>query len=104
MSSREEIVWVYIEEFEPFINAEAYGEHPKVGRVYRGVYDTKHKIYKIAFYDELEEREELESTDLGGILIPKLQQENTAWRYKIIKLDESNINDLNSQAISLLFL
>lgn len=90
----EKIILVYTNHFKAYTDPHLYDEHPKQGRIYRAVYNSDHKLFKIAFYDESKEAEALEAAALGGIIVKELDTNTDSWEYSFTEINETNLTSL----------
>lgn len=90
----EKVILVYTNHFKAHADPHLYDEHPKQGRIYRAVYNSDHKLFKIAFYDESKEAEALAAAALGGIIVKELDTNNDSWEYSFTEIKEANLPSL----------
>ena len=66
--------------------------HPFEGRLYRCVYNEDYGYYKVSFYDDGDPNID---TDLAGVILKKLEDDNGLQKYKFVEVTEKNITDLD---------
>lgn len=93
---QEELVILYVKSFESKMDPDPYTEHPKAGKIYRAIYDSNFKVYKICFYDTDEPNNTTDNP--GGILVSNLVEDNFAWKYEFEKVDEEKLLELDLES------
>jgi hypothetical protein len=85
---REAVVYLFVKDFayKDKNYEEMMGGHPKVGRIYRALFDQESKIYRV-----IVEEDDKSEAGLAGLMITKLVNDDARWRADMEIFDDESI-------------